>query len=258
MPQAGRSTFTRIRLKGGTGSYILSPVLTTTQRDALSAVEGMIIFNSTTDQLEEYDGSTWQAVGQVILDTHTADLDAHTKDLYELMRVAQYILPVPMEVTTTTSITADRLYACPFIVARDITIDQLAIDLTTGSNTDKCRMGIYEDGTDLYPGALVKDYGLADVEVADQGIVAIAADQALTKGLYWLVFVSDAAISMRHIHPNWTGLGMYHAGGAFEYKASQWYKAGVGIGALADPFVSGGSIYRARVPMVLPRLKSLD
>jgi len=63
MPEMGMDTFVRVRLTGGDGSYILAPVLTTTQRDALTGEEGMVIFNSTTDQLEEYDGSTWQAVG---------------------------------------------------------------------------------------------------------------------------------------------------------------------------------------------------
>ena len=66
---------------GEEGLYIAKkvPVLTTTQRDLLIAVEGMLIFNSTTDQLEEYDGAVWQAVGQVILDTHAALFGLHTK-----------------------------------------------------------------------------------------------------------------------------------------------------------------------------------
>lgn len=64
---------------GEEGLYIAKkvPVLSTTQRDLLIAVEGMLIFNSTTDQLEEYDGATWQAVGQVILDTHAALTATH-------------------------------------------------------------------------------------------------------------------------------------------------------------------------------------
>lgn len=61
----------------GAGKVVTVLVMTTTQRDALAAVEGMVIFNSTTDQLEEYDGSVWQAVGQVAIDTHAADVDAH-------------------------------------------------------------------------------------------------------------------------------------------------------------------------------------
>lgn len=47
------------------GSTTVAPKvasMTTTQRDALTAVDGMIIFNSTTAQFEGYD-STWQALG---------------------------------------------------------------------------------------------------------------------------------------------------------------------------------------------------
>lgn len=35
------------------------PVLTTTERNALTALEGMVIFNTTTSAMEVYDGATW-------------------------------------------------------------------------------------------------------------------------------------------------------------------------------------------------------
>uniref|UniRef100_A0A6M3M283 Putative structural protein n=1 Tax=viral metagenome TaxID=1070528 RepID=A0A6M3M283_9ZZZZ len=72
MPEMGFQKVVRVR------------VMTTTLRDALEAVEGMVIFNSTTDQLEEYDGTTWQAVGQVILTTHEAVVDAHHTNLADI------------------------------------------------------------------------------------------------------------------------------------------------------------------------------
>lgn len=77
MPQFSRETFTKVRFRGGSGSYILMPVLTTTQRDALTNVKGLIIYNSTTGQVEESDGSTWRSVGQGILTTHAATPNAH-------------------------------------------------------------------------------------------------------------------------------------------------------------------------------------
>lgn len=40
---------------------ILFPRMTTTQRDAITAVAGLAIFNTTTTKLEVYDGTTWQA-----------------------------------------------------------------------------------------------------------------------------------------------------------------------------------------------------
>ena len=55
--------FKSIQSAEGTFSGRLTlPVLTTTQRDALTAVEGMIIFNTTTNKLNFYTGAAWEAV----------------------------------------------------------------------------------------------------------------------------------------------------------------------------------------------------
>ena len=42
--------------------YLRVPSLTTTQRTALTPVNGMVIYNSTTAQLETYENSIWEAV----------------------------------------------------------------------------------------------------------------------------------------------------------------------------------------------------
>ena len=44
----------------GTGHYLQVPTLTTAQRDALAAVNGMIIYNSDTNQLEQYSNGSWE------------------------------------------------------------------------------------------------------------------------------------------------------------------------------------------------------
>jgi len=44
---------------GITTGALVVPVLTTTQRDTLSGVAGMLIFNSSTNKHQGYDGSTW-------------------------------------------------------------------------------------------------------------------------------------------------------------------------------------------------------
>ena len=48
---------------GGTTKALRLPVLTTTQKNALTALEGMVVFDTTTNLLEFYDGSTWSAGG---------------------------------------------------------------------------------------------------------------------------------------------------------------------------------------------------
>lgn len=77
MPKMGKKQFDIVYVSDGAGHFLKTAVLSTTQRDALTGIEGMVIFNSTTDQLEEYDGATWEAVGQVIMTTHEADLTTH-------------------------------------------------------------------------------------------------------------------------------------------------------------------------------------
>ncbi len=43
----------------GTASYLKLPSLTSTQRDALTAANGMAIFNSTTNKAQVYAGGIW-------------------------------------------------------------------------------------------------------------------------------------------------------------------------------------------------------
>jgi hypothetical protein len=50
-----------LTLSASTGTLTL-PVLTTTERDALTAETGMLIFNSTTGTINMYDGSGWVAI----------------------------------------------------------------------------------------------------------------------------------------------------------------------------------------------------
>jgi len=74
---------------------------------------------------------------------------------------------------------ADRLYLSPLFVARAITIDRLAIDVTTGDAGKIARLGIYANGTNCYPGVLVVDAGT--VSVADVTVVA-----AIVVGMFTL------------------------------------------------------------------------
>ena len=44
------------------GTQFYPPVLTTTQRDALTVSEGCMIFNTTTKKIEFYDGTSWNTL----------------------------------------------------------------------------------------------------------------------------------------------------------------------------------------------------
>ncbi len=49
-------------LNGTTGTLTV-PTMTTTQRDALTAAHGMIIYNSTTSTIQGYQDSSWVNLG---------------------------------------------------------------------------------------------------------------------------------------------------------------------------------------------------
>lgn len=95
--------------------------------------------------------------------------------------------------------TANILRAIPFIVAKTMTIDQMAMNVTTAV-AGAARIGIYADNGNNYPGALVVeatsvtqiDTGLAGVRIASGGLPVI-----LQPGLYWLAIVSNAAPTIR-------------------------------------------------------------
>jgi len=48
----------------GPGTYLELPSLTTTERDALTAVNGMMIYNETTGQVEAYQAGAWGPLGE--------------------------------------------------------------------------------------------------------------------------------------------------------------------------------------------------
>lgn len=255
IPPLGR--FDWIEVTDGAGHYFKLPSLTTAQRNALTAITGMTIWNSDTVQAERYDGANWRYVAYTALTTHAADLDAHMSDLYQIKMTGNYFVPWPVETYGTVALFANSIYARPFFVARSMTIDALAIYITiAGAGGTVVRLGIYNDGTNLYPGSLIQDYGT--VAVDGTGTAAIASDQALTKGLYWLVYVSDGTPTAHAAYLSFSPLGQLAINFYNTSKYEGWYKAAVGIGALADPFVAAAGLTVGFVPLILPKLKTLD
>ena len=189
-------------------------------------------------------------------DVHGGVLDAHTYNWMQKIKTGEYFLPFPVAVYHTLTLTANRILAFPFLVARDITIDRLAIEVTgAGAGDDVARLGIYKDGTNLYPGTLIVDAGT--VLVDDTVVVAATISESLAKGLYFLVIASEGTATLRAFTPAWNPLGQSAtAFGATNDK--HYYKDAVGYAALADPFVTGASTLGAYMPSVLPRLLTLD
>jgi len=188
---------------------------------------------------------------------HIAHLDAHTYNWLQILRTGEYITPVPIASTNVSNtITTDAICAVPFIVARAITVDRIAIHTTTAKAGKIARLGIYNNGTNNYPGTLFLDAGTVDLTSA--GVLAAIINQSLTKGLYWLVYVANDNPIVCMGYPAFTFIGMNPASFVTSNFKGSWYKAGVGSGALADPFVSGAINATTSVPLVSPRIASLD
>lgn len=183
---------------------------------------------------------------------HLADLDAHTRNVLEELRTGEYhASPIVSHVTgSPSSITADQLYLMAYPILRATTWDRIAINVLTADAGKKARLGIYNNGTNLYPGSLILDAG--EIDVGSTGDKAIVINQSLAKGMYWVALISDGTPNFYAIAYHLDVLGSVSPG----RQRATWKKAQA-YGALPDPFPAGAGSdnYYWRVAM---RLASLD
>ena len=191
------------------------------------------------------------------LQGHTIDLSAHTRNMFEVLKTGHYLNTWGFAANpSATIVVADKIYAtCPLLVARPMTIDRLACKVqVAGAAGKKARIGIYRDGTNCYPGALLLDAG--EIAVDSTGVKAVTINQALTRGLYWMAFISDGTPQMIHEYNSASPLGVRESD--LSYRYHMIYKDAVGYGALPDPFPAGGIDAADASPAIYARLASLD
>lgn len=186
---------------------------------------------------------------------HKIELDAHTRNIQELFRTGHYYTSGAYYQSVGTMFVNGKLYAVPFSVPRAITIDRIAIEVATAESGKSIRLGIYKNGTNLYPGELLLDAGT--VSGASTGLKAITISQPLSKGLYWLVLVSDctATLKLRTFYA--TDIILGHSLAHFWGACGGWSVAQA-YGALPDPFTAGGAGTTGNNPVVGIRPSSLD
>jgi len=96
---------------------------------------------------------------------------------------------------------ANNLRVIPFITEKLITIDQMAIMVTTAASGSYARIGIYRDNGNNYPGALVVEAtSVTPISTGPPTGVKIATNGlpvTLEPGLYWLAIVGSAAPTLR-------------------------------------------------------------
>lgn len=186
---------------------------------------------------------------------HIADLDAHTRNPFEEIITGQYTNVLVNLDTSTKTLVADHLYATPYLAARTLTVDRIATEIKVAAAGKSARLGIYRNGTNMYPGALVLDCGTIDCGTT--GVKEIVIDQQLSQGLYWLAVVSDGAPQIEQ------ALVISKLLGVLANNYSSYYvgwDVAQAYGALPDPLTTGGSLVlqTQRVPFIALRPSSLD
>ena len=186
---------------------------------------------------------------------HAADLDAHTKNTFEVRRTGEYHLSpyVTNRGMTPRAVAANTLYGMPYLITRSETEDRIACHVTVQAG-QKIRIGIYNTGDNLYPGTLLDDSG--EITLGGVGIQAININQALTKGLYFVAFISDGTPTLNNSEGNvQSPMGAYATG--FDNINGRWAVAQA-YGALPDPFTAGAAFDFYPAPAIAFRLLTLD
>lgn len=183
-----------IALFSGTGGKILKRASTSgmvklTSGVLSSAVVGTDyeapISSGTTEQYWRGD-KTWQNLPSTI------GVDTYRKvgtSLYE----AWYSSSCTGASLTSSALVKNRLYALPFIVPVPVTLDRIAINVTT-LYSGNARLGIY-DNDNCYPTNLILDAGI--VSTSTTGVKSITINTTLSTGLKWLVLVSSGTATIR-------------------------------------------------------------
>lgn len=198
-------------------------------------------------------GFKWDIKSRIA--AHTADLDAHIKDLREQTKVGECYAGCGMRASFNSVVTANRLYGYILFVARTMTFDQIRIDVEgAGAGGTAARLGIYELDSDLAPGALIKDHGT--VAVDSTGVKSVNGDQQLTRGYYLGAFITDGTPTIKVVEVSFSPLGIRSSGGVVDQVWDGYY-VDQAYGALPDPFPASPTLNR-HIPAVVLRVKSLD
>ena len=148
---------------------------------------------------------------------------------------------------TTGAITANRLYAIPFLVSGTHTYTKIGIYVGTLS-AGNVRLGIYNnlDG-DVYPGALLLDAGVVDV--GSTGLKEVVISLQLQPGLYWLALGGSSTPTLRAIAVA-GAMPILGLDNAFNTTPGiGWYVAFT-YAALPNPFTGGGTVQTAAQPAI--------
>ncbi len=124
-------------------------------------------------------------------------------------KVGAYLVGMPLQSTGTLAIAAENIYASPFWVARNMSVDRLALQITVAAAAGKfMRLGLYTSTSALLPSTLIVG---SDAIAADAtGVKTATIDVDLTRGWYHVAVLSDGTPTIRGAANaiGWTPLGI--------------------------------------------------
>lgn len=137
------------------------------------------------------DGSNWR-----ILQRRDYDVSAYRAKGSTLNQ--WFSSPSTGTALTTGAPTVNNLRVTPFIVSKVMTVDQMAINVTTAGAASGCTadVGIYADNGNSYPGARVIDAGSAVVSATGVKTFTTNLPVMLDPGLYWLAYEHNCATTV--------------------------------------------------------------
>ncbi len=188
------------------------------------------------------DGTNWRVIARRAYDVSGYRTKGSTLNQW-------YTSPNTGTALTTGAGTVNVLRAIPFVVSKVMTIDQMAINVTTAGagGTGNARVGIYADNGNNYPGALVVDAGAAVTTSTGVKTYTTGLPVTIDPGLYWLSYVHDNATTA----PTMRAFAVASMTPVLGYASTLPTNAQFGwsvaftYAALPNPFTAGGAAITA-------------
>jgi hypothetical protein len=130
------------------------------------------------------------------------------------------------------------LWATAFVIPRPITVDRIGVTVTTAATSGVLRLGIYNNGTNNYPGSLVLDAGTIDASTT--GWKEIIISQSLATGVWWLACLPN--LDTIYIGANEYYQTILGSSTSTDYAYATW-KVVQAYGTLPATFPTGGDMY---------------
>ena len=154
---------------------------------------------------------------------------------------------------TTAAMAADRLDCQLFVPARDVTIDQISVEVTTIHAANNCRIGIYADNNGA-PGSLLVG-GVTNHDVGTTGVKAETVSLAMTAGTrYWVAVHSSGATAQFRSNPTTGALIFGTANGGASAGFTTWRGTPAYASGLPNPPTSMTRTGGAIMPLVYLRV----